>query len=490
MPRRLGFAIAGLMAAAMQPAPVEARQDLDSHIAARLDAHIDAMSDLYGTAGASVAILVDDEVVYTRHRGSRNIEAGLPVNGDTAYTIWSMSKLFFDIEFQRAVDSGAINLDWTLGEVFTDLPEDWAPVTLHQLWSHVSGLPDFIQAGFPPDAEAALAVATAEDIPARPGTESRYNQTNFLLLGQLLERVTGTPYRDLVRINQLAPLGLDHTSFSLETAGSDQSLNYRSSRGDPAQLAAIEPPQWPQYIYTSVGLEASLNDLVRWSQALVREELADRGRLLELWHPVYLPDGTIAEHAHGWEVERRGDFTAAGHGGGGRVNLRQYWNNADPGHTLTVIYLDNGGLQNFNHRGLSARLADMVWPGIASPEEIRFGALAEAARDADTTATAADFLRFAVTEADPTGRRETEINRIGYAALRLHGPDAAIPVFELEVSLFPESWNAQDSLAEAYLAGGRIEDALFRYRQADRLNPGSDRIETLIAGLEADLAPQ
>jgi CubicO group peptidase (beta-lactamase class C family) len=401
-----------------------------------------------------------------------------------------MSKLVFNIEFLRAVEAGLIDLDATLGSIREDLPEHWRTITLRQAYSHISGLPDIWSQGIPSSATAALDFAKNADMEFEAGDRSQYNQTNFLLLWQHLESVTGRSYLDLLQANQLSALGLDHTSFELETAGQDQSLNYRAQRGNPSQLHAIDLPAFPSFVYSSVGLQASLNDLVAWTQALNRGELISRQTLLDHWRAQYRTDGSTAEHSNGWEIEMRDDVTAVGHGGGGRVNLRHYFQTQNADDNLTVIYLDNGGLQNFNHRGLSAVLADTVQPGIASEEEQLFSALVAAAASGHAMQAAAAFRDYAIAHDDLRGRREVELNRIGYAILRLHGPAAAIPAFHLEAELFPGSWNSQDSLGEAYRGAGHLAEALSQYQRALVLNPDSERLASIIDEIETELAEQ
>jgi len=471
--------------------PAHASDDaIDSATNIALDHHIESTMQVFGTVGASVAILRDGDLVYENHFGVRNREGRLAPNGDTAYTIWSMTKLFFNVELLRAVEAGSIDLDATLGETFEDLPESWRPITLRQAYSHISGLPDIFPAYLNSDEATAIAGIVNEPMLFEPGSRSEYNQTNFSFMRQHLEAVTGEAYSDLLFSHQIEPLELRHTSFSVETAGEDQAPNYRLSRQNPNDVVAIDLPEFADYFRSSVGLHASLNDLVDWSQSLLSGTLVSRETLLEHWAPQYLNDGTLAEHTHGWELESRGAMIAIGHGGGGRVNLRNYFDPTSPDGGITVIYLDNGGLQNFNHRSLSARLADQIQPGIAFEEERLFGALIAAVARGSTADAAMALADHASVHADPTGRREGELNRIGYATLRLHGAAAAIPVFEAEALLFPSSWNSQDSLGEAYLGADRFEDALRQYQRALELDPGSERIAAIIADIQSRLADE
>ena len=469
------------------PSP-EQTIELSATVQGQLNRRIDAVSTLYGTAGASVAILRGDTVVYEYHTGFRDVEQTLMPDGDTAYTIWSMTKLFFDIEFLRLVEAGQIDLDATLGEVFTDLPERWSAITLGQAFSHISGLPDIWSNGIPADSDTALSEAILAEMEFETGARSQYNQTNFLLLLRHLEAVTGRNYVEMMDANQLTPLGLSHTSFDLTTAGADQSLNYRSARGARPQLTAIDLPFFPAFTRSSVGLQSSLNDLTRWTQALVRGELIARETLLSHWGPQYLNDGQVAEHTNGWEIELRGDVTAVGHGGGGRVNLRHYFRNEDPDQNLAVIYLDNGGLQNFNHRGLSATLADIIWPGVADPEERLFAGLVENAGGPEFAGAAAAFLEHANTTPDARGRREIELNRLGYGLLDRFDAATALPVFELQAAVFPESANAQDSFGEALRAVGNLPAARTQYARALELAPGNATIEAILVELDAEMA--
>ena len=451
-----------------------------------LEARIDAISDLYGTAGASVRVLRGDEIVFEHHYGFRDVEAQRPTNADTAYTIWSMSKLFFNIEIMRAVEAGQIDLDATLGQVFDDLPAEWQSITLRQAWSHMSGLPDIWSNGIPDSFDTALEAAKSRPMDFETGTRSAYNQTNFALLWQHLEAVSGEVYLDRLAVNQLDRFELRHTSFSLETAGSDQSLNYRMSRDDDTQSVVINLPSFPNFVYSSVGAHSSMNDLTRWSQALVRGEHLPVEALVDYWWPQNRTDGSLAEHTHGFEYEDRGDYSAVGHGGGGRVNLRHYFEKGDPETSLTVIYLDNGGLWNFNHRGFSALIADSFIPGLASEEEQLMFTLAAAARAGDVS-DEINALRELAGRREVSGRFQRELYRIGYAGHRLHGNTVALPVFSFMAELFSDEWDNHYRVGLALREEGRLDEALVAFRRALELAPGDEDILTAIAEVEAEL---
>lgn len=451
-----------------------------------LEERLDAISDLYGTAGASVRVLRGDELVFEHHYGYRDVEAQLPTNADTAYTIWSMSKLFFNVEVMRAVEAGQIDLEARLGEVFDDLPAEWQPITLRQAWSHVSGLPDIWSSGIPESFETALEAAKQQPMQFETASGSSYNQTNFALLWQHLETVTGEAYLERMQANQLDRFALDHTSFSLEKAGPDQSLNYRMSRDDDTQSVAINLPSFPSFVYSSVGAHASMNDLTRWAQALVRGEHLPVDALVNYWQPQIRTDGSLAEHTHGFEYEDRGAYAAVGHGGGGRVNLRHYFEKDDPEASVTVIYLDNGGLWNFNHRGLSALIAESFVPGVASEEEEMMFVLAVAAREGNVS-DEVNALRELAERIEISGRFQRELYRIGYAGHRLHGNTVALPVFSLMAELFSDEWDNHYRVGVALREEGRLAEALVAFRCAQELEPDNDDITAAISEVETEL---
>jgi CubicO group peptidase (beta-lactamase class C family) len=194
--------------------PVAAGVRLPSNVRSSLNAFLDESASAYGTVGHSVAILRRGQLVYVRHAGLADRDIGTPISARSEYPIYSISKLFLLVALFQSAEQGQIDLDMPIGAIRADLPESWRSITLRQAISHVSGLPEYLWdiRNVPPTAEAALASIRAEPLQFPVATANNYNQTNFLLAREILERTAGQPLPAVVA-KQFATAGMSHSQY-------------------------------------------------------------------------------------------------------------------------------------------------------------------------------------------------------------------------------------------------------------------------------------
>tara|TARA_R110002072_G_scaffold302432_1_gene485366 strand:- start:208 stop:1641 length:1434 start_codon:yes stop_codon:yes gene_type:complete len=456
---------------------------------AALNARLDAMMEVYSPVGYSVAILRGDQLVFERHDGLERIGRPDMPDEHTLYAVFSMSKLLFLVAVLQSVERGELDLDAPIGRYVADIPETWQALPVRQLLEHASGLPEYYShPDVPPTFDDAMERVRDAAFLNPPGTLSRYNQTNFLLVKLALEAVSGRGYDDLVGTDQIVRLGLEDSVYGgLTLADQDAVILYRGL-DETGALLTSEFPDYPAYVHSSVGLNTSLADLESWTRALVRGELVARQTLLDNWLPMTLNNGRPGAYATGWEYTQQGAFTTVGHGGGGRVNLMHSFRTETPDEHVTVIYLDNGGPREMSHRRLAAALANEIMPGIASPLQILFEDLTAIYHAKGWSAALAGLDRYAGEQALDAAGAEALFNSFGYNLFGIFGPDAAQHVFRTNVERHPGSANVHDSLAEALRASGDATGALEHYRHAQTIDPENARVAAIIAGLEVEIA--
>ncbi|WP_129793087.1 serine hydrolase [Sphingosinicella sp. CPCC 101087] len=458
---------------------------------ADLDALLDGAASAFGTVGHSAALLRRDRLVYERHAGLADAEAGTPVSPASVYPIFSVSKLFLIVALFQAAGRGVVDLDSPISAIRDDLPRAWRTVTLRQALSHVSGLPDYLTDlnALPPTAEAAIASIRDKPLDFPPGTGSRYNQTNYLLAKEAIERATGRPLT-AVAAEQCSRAGMRRTHYRTSAdpvAGLVHS--YRPTPDRSAPPAAYPIPVWPDYTFGSSGAVTTLGDMIRWTRSLLGGALLPLPALLQSWEPQRLVSGAVARHANGWEYERHGDVTIVGHAGGDRVIWRHFFRTADPADNATVIYLDNGGRTFLNLHRLASLVADRAMPGAARPaaafEERLFRLLADGRWE-----EAVAWIGNGGAEGLDDRGMEAAVNRVGYDALFALTPQAALLPFRFNVDRFPGSANVHDSLGEAYRAAGDLQAARASYSRALALDPRSSTIRTILSEIDAQIAAQ
>jgi len=470
----VGLGLSGL-AASLIRAPVARAASLTDGI----DNLLDVSASAYGTVGYSVAVLRRGKLVHARHAGLADLGTGAPITDRSVYPIFSISKLFLVVELLKAQARGLIDLGARLGEIRSGLPATWSEITLAQALAHVSGLPDYIPDHVKPTADQTFAAIASLPLRFAPGTRNDYNQTNFLLAKEALEKATQTPLTTLVG-RQFRAAGMKHAAYAeVGVSSPGQVTTYQPSATRDRSPVAFIPAQWPSYTHGSGGVCASLADMVAWSQSLLRGDLLPLAPLQASWRPFLMPDGGAAWHTHGWEYYRHGDVTIIGHGGGVRLVWRHVFRTADPADCATVIYLDNGGRTTFDRHRLATLMADRVLPGAA-----RIGEDQEEALYRGLASNQWDGAIASVDATVPVDRLEAIVNRVGYDAMSLLDASAALPAFQWNAKRFVQSSNAHDSLGEAYHVMGRLDQARESYQHALALEPSNARIKAVLQKLD------
>lgn len=299
--------------------------------------------------GLQLAIVKDDKLVKAASYGIANLQDSVAVDDDTVFTINSMTKGFTGVAVMQLVEQGKLDPADPIGDYLPELPQAWRPITVRQLLSHTSGLPDIMgEAGyFIPVAGADAAWERIQQQPMQfaANTEFRYSQTNYLLLGKLIDAVSGQPFTQFIVEQQLRKAGMPRT----EAAGFAhfQGVVPRQARGytrDVTGELTTVYSEFPPYLRAAAGMSSSATELARWLLALQAGELfSQAGSLQTLWTPARLADGRTAGfdrqlngYAMGWQVIDRPGHPAVALVGGNRAAMIVY-----PQDGLAVVVLTN-----------------------------------------------------------------------------------------------------------------------------------------------------
>jgi CubicO group peptidase (beta-lactamase class C family) len=318
---------------------------------AALDAFLAGVMQRATIPGLGLAVMQDGQMRINAAFGHASLELGVPATPATVFPIASVTKAFTAVLVMQAVEAGRLALDDHLGELVegqrggapgdlpAPLPADWQAVTVRQMLSHVSGLPDVIADPMSVSwlAEArgpALEAAAALPMQFEPGTEWSYNQTNYVLLGALVERLSGQPFGALLAETILAPLGLTATRFGDArelVTGRGPWYSRLDLTGPEPRLAESIHPTWvtyPVFAQPCAGLNTTALELATFVDAVAGGRLLDPGTVATMWQPMRLRDGRPAGPdpssavGLGWIVEELAGRTLVGASGGGSVAFR------------------------------------------------------------------------------------------------------------------------------------------------------------------------
>ena len=240
----------------------------------------------------SVLVAKDGAVVFSRAYGFANLEWQIPNTVDTRFRIGSTSKQFTAAAVLLLEEGGKLHTDDLIKKHLPDVPAAWDAITIHQLLSHTSGIPDIVPMPefqairtLPSRPERLLARFQDKPLLFAPGERFNYSNTGYIVLAALIERASGQPYERFLQEKILDPLDLKQTGSDTFTAVIPRRASgYRPLPGG-IQLRNAD------YIDMTVpigggSLYSTTEDLARWTQALFGGKLLSARSLKKMTRPV------------------------------------------------------------------------------------------------------------------------------------------------------------------------------------------------------------
>ena len=303
-----------------------------------------AMQEEVDRGNFSGAVLVSraGRVVFERAYGFADANRKVPNTTRTRFLLGSITKSFTAVLVMQLEQEKLISLSDSICQYLQECPSGWRAITLHHLLSHTSGIFNVTEA---PEFESLKSIAqTRGQMLARMvhpplafavGEKFRYSNSNYYLLGIVIEKVTGDSFEHVLQRRILDPLGMrDSGMFRDDSVFAGQAHGYRRDAAGTYEDAALMHESWA---FSSGGMYSTLRDLATFSNALTTEELVPRAALERMWRP------TSGEYGYGFQTPAVSSWTfdrrMVEHGGRmpGFVSMFQRF--LDDG--VTVIVLSN-----------------------------------------------------------------------------------------------------------------------------------------------------
>ena len=176
----------------------------------------------YGQFNGAILVAEKGKVVYAKGLGLANMEWSMPNQPDTKFRIGSITKQFTATLILQLVEEGKLKLDGKITDYLTDYRKDTGDrVTIHHLLNHTSGIPSYTSR---PDFRTAIMrnpykitdfvkQLTSGDLEFEPGSKFSYNNSGYVLLGAIIEKVTGKSYETVLTERILKPLGMTNSGY-------------------------------------------------------------------------------------------------------------------------------------------------------------------------------------------------------------------------------------------------------------------------------------
>ena len=311
--------------------------------------------------GVAILVTQDGKVLKRAAYGEASLELHTPLSADDRFEIGSITKAFTATLVMQLVEQGKLALADPVGKYLAQAPPAWQDITVERLLSHQSGLKDY---AFVPGLEL-LEKWTMQDWWAKmptlpldfaPGTDAAYSNTNYVLLGLIVEKIEGRACRQLVEERILQPLGMTHTLWN-----DDQTIIDRRAAGYlTRKVGIINRPPITETGF-DCGLVSSVDDLARFDEGLRAGKLLRPETLERMRTAATLPGGHRTSFGLCWWMTSLRGHWVVSHGGetaGYAGNLSWY-----PDEKLDVVVLTN--LSDTNTDLLVRRIAGLYAPEVA-----------------------------------------------------------------------------------------------------------------------------
>jgi len=310
------LAVSTFFSAALHGQTVDA---IDSAMRARIDRIAAQVLEQRGVPSASVAVVKGGKLVYTHAYGRAHLSPDVAATPAMRYSIGSVSKQFTAAAILLLQEQGKLSLDDAVGKYVPGLTRG-DEVTIRQILSHTSGYQDYWPEDYlmtpmmkPETAQQILDTWAKKPLDFEPGTKWQYSNTNFVIAGEIVEKISGQKLMEFLGEHIFHPLGMKSVWNSDETklTSTDATPYVRAALG-PLRLAPKEGRGW---MFAAGELAMTAHDLALWDESLIAHSILKPESYKEMFTEIKLKDGTGTKYGLGVEVTQRDGHRSIEHSG-------------------------------------------------------------------------------------------------------------------------------------------------------------------------------
>lgn len=270
-----------------------------AELAGKADAYLRAKAGA-GAFSGTVLLARGDKVLFVKGYGFANAEWRIPNDADTRFPIASITKTFTAALVLKLRQQGRLSLEDPLCKFLAPCPESWRAIRLNQLLLQTSGIPDYAKdrdflkkVRQRQSLDELLAMLRDRPLEFTPGAKHAYSNSNYILLGAVLEKAGGKSYETLLRELLFQPLGMKHTGLDDNTLV----LANRASGYTPAGKGLANAPFVDSsWLYAAGGIYSTVGDLQIWARAMQSGRVLPREEVARMWAPAH------GNYGYGWQL--------------------------------------------------------------------------------------------------------------------------------------------------------------------------------------------
>lgn len=311
------------------------------------------------TPGAAIIVIKEGQVLLKRGYGLANLESRQPIGPDTSFLLCSLTKQFTAMAVMILAERGKLRYEDTLSSFFPEFPPYAQKVTIRHLLQHTAGFPEyddlFLASGeidrfwprsvksrpsrFEPTSKDVLRrLAEQKELRFVPGEKWEYSNSGYVILAQIVEKVTGQSFAQFLQQEIFQPLGMKRSRLYDETRPTveKRATSYRLAESGLYRDIDYAPQN---AVYGADNIYTTVEDMYSWDQALSTEKLVRAATLEEAFTAGRLNNGKATNYGFGWFLIEALGLEALAHGGswlGFRTYILRF-----PDQRFTVIVLSN-----------------------------------------------------------------------------------------------------------------------------------------------------
>ncbi|MGE5848021.1 MAG: serine hydrolase, partial [Ignavibacteria bacterium] len=446
----------------------------------------------------SGAVLVAEhgKVIYSKGFGYANMEWDIHNTPDTKFRLGSVTKQFTSAIIMQLVEQGKLKLDNKITDILPDYPKKMGDkITIHQLLTHSSGLlsytdipeyfnDNYVRKNMKP--QEIIDLFKDKDLTFEPGSQWTYSNSGYIMLGVIIEKITGKPYEQVLKENILDPAGMTNSGYDhMENIIKKRAAGYdRLPDGyKNCDFVDMSSP------YSAGALYSTAEDLFKWDQALYTNKLLSEESKKKIFTG-YFDVFEGMKYCYGWMTKYvpsgKNDSTRiVVHGGGifgfNTVIVRQIEKNN------CIILLNNTPAAQLGWvtDQISNILYDLPYdmPKKSAADKLYMDYTKEGIEKA--AENYAELMKSGNKEFDFS---ERELNQLGYNFMLNKKLKESLIVLKLNADLNPNSANVYDSYGEALLADGDTSAAITNYKKSLEINNKNYNAVAVLKRLKVDVS--